>query len=68
MPTTKTLTKERALLASTTYWKPGSPEHLKAARDFYHLWLTQQIEAARAKSPPFTSEQTESLVALLRQS
>lgn len=66
MPTNRSLTGPRARLAGLSNWHPGSPEQRAAAQEFYYLLLSQKVEEVLAKAPPFTPEQRETIVALLR--
>ena len=66
MPTNRTLTGPRARLAGLSQRKRGTAEHRAAAQEFYYLLLSQKVEEVLAKAPPFTPEQRETIVALLR--
>lgn len=66
LPANRTLTSQRARLASAANWHPGSPEHKAAAQEFYYLLLSQKVEEILGKAPPLSEAQRETIVDLLR--
>lgn len=64
-------TKESRRAAAAAFSRsrpPEDPERVAAERDTYALYLADHIERVVAKAPPFTDEQVDKLVTLLRAS
>lgn len=60
-----TLTALQARVGTTARYKPGSPEHADALRDYWSARAVERLREILTKSPPFTPAQRAAIIAVL---